>query len=105
MGGVNLTNLPSEPKAKTANPIAAQGSAVLAAVSREGGSGRQVAGTIQDGSREGHAEKGRPAAPEARPGRRENCAGVMAKKVDEADATIRDAARPRMLHFVLTPVK
>ena len=43
---------------------------------RQGGPGEQVAGAVQDRGREGRpAQEGRPAGPEARPGRREGRAG------------------------------
>lgn len=104
--GVNLTNLPSDPKAKTPNPIAAQGSAVLAAVSaKEGlvGKWRALSKTA--------AGKDPPPKKDAPPAQKPDLAVAKAalveltKQVETADAKIREAAKPQKLHFVLTPVK
>ncbi len=101
--GVNLTNLPADPKAKTPNPIAAQGSAVLAAVSAKEGlvsKWRALSKTAagKDAPPKKDAPKPDPAAAKA-------ALVELTKQVEAADAKIRDVAKPQTLHFVLTPAK
>lgn len=104
--GVNLTNLPSDPKAKTPNPIAAQGSAVLAAVAaKEGLVGKWRAASRTAAGKDPPPKKDAPPAPKPDPAAAKAALADLAKQVEEADAKIRDAAKPKTLHFVLTPAK
>ncbi|MSR55534.1 MAG: hypothetical protein EXS09_19960 [Gemmataceae bacterium] len=101
--GVNLTNLPADPKAKTPNPIADQGSKVLAAVSAKESlvsKWRALSKTAagKDAPPKKDAPKPDPAAAKA-------ALVELTKQVEAADAKIRDAAKPKTLHFVLTPAK
>lgn len=89
--GVNLTALPVNPKDKTVNPIVAQSQAVLAAVAAKEG---LVTGW-RALSQKAHAAK-------ADPKQMEDLA-AMTKRVEEADAKIRAAAKPLKLHFELIP--
>lgn len=89
--GVNLTAFGSDPKSKLANPIAAQGKAVLAAVSARAGLVSQWRGQ----SKAAHVENA-PAELRAK-------LGMLTAKVAKADAQIRAAAQPKLLHFELTP--
>jgi hypothetical protein len=82
--GVNLTSFGS-------GPIAAQGKAVLSAVSAKEGLVGQWRGQSKAATAAG-------AAPELKAKLAE-----MALKVEEADAKIRAAARPKKLHFELVP--
>jgi hypothetical protein len=88
--GVNLTAFGSDPKSKLANPIAAQGKAVLAAVSARAGLVSQWRGL----SKAAHADK---APPELK-----TQLSALTMKVAEADERIREAARSQKLHFALT---
>ena len=103
--GVNLTNLPSDPKAKKPNPIAAQGSAVLAAVTAKAGLAGKWRALSKTAAGKDTPKKGAPPPPKLDPAAAKAALVDMAKKVEEADAKIRDAAKPQKLHFVLTPVK
>ncbi len=103
--GVNLTNLPSDPKAKNPNPIAAQGSAVLAAVAAKAGLAGKWRALSRTAAGKDRPKKGAPAPAKPDPAAAKAALVEMAKKVEEADAKIRAAARPQKLHFVLTPVK
>src|SRR5262249_41391185 len=85
-GGVNLT-------AYARSPIAAQGKEVLAAVAAKEG----LVGQWRNLSRMAAAAPGPPEA-------RQNL-DALTKKVEEADAKIRAAAKPRRLRFELTPAK
>ena len=89
--GVNLTAFGPIPQAKEVNPIAAQGRAVLAAVSAKEG----LVGQWRGLSQRAHAAG---AAPELK----EQLA-ALTKKVEESDEKIREAARPGKLHFELSP--
>ena len=91
--GVNLTAFDSDPKGKLANPIAAQGKAILAAVSSRAG----LVGQWRGLSKNAHA-----------PGAAAELMGQLAaltRKVEEADERIREAAVPRKLHFEVMPVR
>jgi lysophospholipase L1-like esterase len=83
--GVNLTSFGK-------GPIAAQGKAVLSAVSAKEGLVGQWRGQSKAATAAG-------AAPELKEKLAE-----LTKKVEEADAKIRDAAKPKKLHFELVPV-
>ncbi|MDB5307776.1 MAG: GDSL-like Lipase/Acylhydrolase [Gemmataceae bacterium] len=89
--GVNLTALPPTPKTKMVNPIAAQSQAVLNAVAAK----EAVVGTWRGLSAKAHA-------PNADPKLKDDLA-ALTKKVEAADAKIREAAKPRKLHFELVP--
>ncbi len=91
--GVNLTALPTDPKGKDANPVAARGRAVLAAVAAKEG----VVGTWRALSQKAHA-KGAAA------GLKDELA-ALTKQVEAADAKIREAAKPQPLHFEISPAK
>lgn len=90
--GVNLTAFGPSPASKEINPIAAQGKAVLAAVAAKEG----IVGGWRGLSQKAHAKDAPP----------ELTAQLVAltKKVEEADAKIREAARPQKLHFEIVPV-
>jgi lysophospholipase L1-like esterase len=104
--GVNLTNLPAEPKAKTPNPIAAQGSAVLAAVAaKEGLVGKWRALSKTAAGKDAPPKKDAPPAPKPDPVALKAAMADLMKQVEAADAKIRDAAKPQTLHFVLAPAK
>jgi hypothetical protein len=104
--GVNLTNLPADPKTKTPNPIAAQGAALLAAVSaKEGLVSKWRALSRTAAGKDAPPKKDSPPAPKPDPAAAKAALVEMTKQVEAADAKIRDAARPQTLHFVLTPAK
>lgn len=110
--GVNLTNLPADPKAKPPNPIAAQGSAVLTAVAaKEGLVSKWRAASKTVAGKDTPPKKDAPPAPKPdaeKQQEKEKLKGemiVLAKQVEDADAKIREAAKPQKLHFVLTPAK
>ncbi|OAI48006.1 hypothetical protein AYO44_08090 [Planctomycetaceae bacterium SCGC AG-212-F19] len=84
--GINLT-------AFGQGPIAAQGKAVLTAVSQKEGLVSQWRGMSKAAI-----------APEA-PAKAKDDLAALTKKVEEADAKIRDAAKPQKLHFELTAAK
>jgi lysophospholipase L1-like esterase len=84
--GANLTALPAGPKAN-ANPIATQMQAVLAAVAAKEG----VVGTWRGLSQKAHAKGADPKLMAD--------LAALTKKVEAADAKIREAARPRKLRF------
>lgn len=91
--GVNLTTLPVDPKAKQANPIAAQSKAILGAVSAKEG----IVGNWRNLSKAAHA-------PGADAKLKDDLKALTAK-VEEADAKIREAAKPQKLHFELTAAR
>jgi lysophospholipase L1-like esterase len=91
--GVNLTALAPSPQANRANPIAAQGRAILGAVAAK----EALVGQWRSLSQKAHAAG---AAPELK----EQLA-ALTTKVAEADAGIRAAAEPQKLHFELVPVQ
>jgi len=84
--GVNLTTYGQ-------GPLAAQGKDVLAAVGAKEG----LVGQWRGLSRTASAEKA--------PQKAKDDLDEMTKKVDEADAKIREAAKPRQRHFELAPAK
>lgn len=91
--GVNLTTLGGNLKAKTVNPIVAQMRAVLGAVSDK----ENVVGNWRTLSQKAHA-------PKAAPKLMDDLADLT-KKVEDADAKIREVAKPQTLHFDITPAK
>jgi lysophospholipase L1-like esterase len=84
--GVNLTSY-------GVGPIAGQGKVVLAAVAAKEG----IVGQWRGLSQKVHAPN---AAPELK-----DTLAEMTKRVEAADAKIREAAQPQKLHFELEPVK
>jgi len=104
--GVNLTNLPADPKAKTTNPITVQGAAVLAAVSgKESLVGKWRALSKTAAGKDAPPKKDAPPVPTPDPATAKASLVELTKQVEAADAKIRDAAKPQTLHFVLTPAK
>ena len=85
--GVNLTAFGPAPQAKEMNPIVAQMRAILSAVSAKEG----IVGQWRSLSQKAHAAG-------ADPGLKEQLA-LLTKKVEEADAKIREVAKPQKLHF------
>jgi lysophospholipase L1-like esterase len=96
--GMNLTSYGSDPKAKQANPIAAQGKAVLAAVAAKEGLVNGWRGL----SKMAHDPIPADAKEKLAAEYKEKLAAQL-KKVEAADAKIREAAKPRKLHFELSP--
>src|SRR5439155_25455458 len=90
--GVNLTAFGPTPQAKEANPIVTQMRAILGAVAAKEGIVSQWRGLSQ----KAHAAGADPALKEQ--------LTALTKKVEEADAKIREAARPQKLRFELTPL-
>jgi lysophospholipase L1-like esterase len=88
--GVNLTSLPNNPKAT--NPIADQGRAILKAVADK----ELVVSKWRGLSQRAHAN-------DADPNLKDDLA-ALTKKVEEADAKIREAAKPRTRRFLVEPV-
>jgi lysophospholipase L1-like esterase len=91
--GVNLTALSPSQEASSANPIAAQGREILAAVAAK----EALVSQWRSLSQKAHAAG---AAPELK----EQLA-ALTTKVEEADAGIRAAARPQVLHFEIVAVQ
>ena len=90
--GINLTELPPTGRAKDANPITMQMRAILKAVDEKEG----VVGQWRNLSKAAHAKKADP--------KLLTDLAAMTKKVEAADAKIRDAAKPRALKFEVVPV-
>jgi len=88
---INLTEITVDPLAMTVNPIVAQMQAVLAAVSTKEGLVNQWRGLSQ----RAHANGADPKLMEE--------LAALTKKVEDADARIRDAAKPKKLHFAIQP--
>ena len=91
--GVNLTALAPNPMSKDANPVVAQMRAVLQAVAAKEG----VVGTWRGLSQKAHAKGADPKLLED--------LAALTKKVEDADAKIREAAKPQKLHFEVVAVK
>lgn len=93
--GINLTGLANSPVVNPEKPnaIQIQGKAVLDAVSAKEG----LVGQWRGLSQKAHA-------PGAAPELKEQLA-VLALRVEDADAKIREAARPQKIHFELAPAK
>jgi len=90
--GVNLTALPPDIQHMTASPIVVQSRAILAAVDAK----EQIVGAWRQLSRRAHASD---AAPELKEQLAE-----LARKVEDADAKIREAAKPQKLRFEISTV-
>jgi lysophospholipase L1-like esterase len=104
--GVNLTNLPADPKAKAPNPITAQGSAVLAAVSaKESLVSKWRALSKTAAGKDAPPKKDAPPTPKLDPADARAALVELTKQVEAADAKIRDVAKPQTLHIVLTSAK
>src|SRR5262249_6148204 len=88
--GVNLTSLSNN--AKASNPIAEQGRAILAAVTAK----ESVVSKWRALSQKAHAKDADPML--------KDDLTALTKTVAEADAKIREAAKPRTQHFVVEPV-
>ena len=91
--GVNLTSITVDPLSKKVNPIVAQMQVVLAAVAAKEG----VVGTWRGLSQKAHAKGADPKLMDE--------LAALTKKVEEADAKIREAATPKKLHFEIAPAK
>jgi lysophospholipase L1-like esterase len=89
--GINLTAFGPVPQAKESNPIAAQGKAILAAVSAKEGLVNQWRSLSQKAHATGAATELKDQLSE------------LTKKVEEADAKIRAAAQPHKLSFEIAP--
>lgn len=89
--GVNLTAFGAAPGSKDVNPVVAQARAILGAVASKEGIVGQWRGLSQ-----------RAYAAGADPALKEQLA-ALTPKVEEADAKIRDAAKPLKLHVELAP--
>ncbi len=90
--GVNLTDLGPSATAKQVNPIAAQGKAVLGAVSNKAGLVSQWRGLSQKAHVAGAAAE------------LKDQLAKLTRQVEEADARVREAARPQNLRFELSPM-
>src|SRR5262249_37309821 len=88
--GVNLTALPGPPS-KDTSPIVLQSRAILAAVNAKEG----VVNTWRGLSQRAHAKGADP--------KLMNDLAEMTKKVEEADAKIRAAAKPQKMRFEIVP--
>jgi lysophospholipase L1-like esterase len=91
--GVNLTTLGFEEGLKAGNPIVLQMQAVLAAV----GAKEAIVGGWRGLSQRAHAKGADPKLMDE--------LALLTKKVEDADAKIRAAAKPKTLHFAIEPVK
>ena len=83
----------AHPQASGVSPIVAQGRAILGAVASK----EALVSQWRPLSQKAHAT-------DATPELKEQLA-ALTTKVEEADARIRDAARPQKLHFELVPVQ
>ncbi len=91
--GINLTALAPIPMSKDVSPVVAQMRAVLKAVSDK----ETVVGAWRGMSQKAHAKGADPKLKED--------LTAMTKKVEDADAKIREAAKPQKLHFEVVAVK
>lgn len=91
--GVNLTTIANDPQSKMGNPIVAQMQAVLAAV----GAKENIVGNWRGLSQKAHAKGADPKLMDD--------LATLTKNVEAADAKIRDAAKPKKLHFEIEPAK
>ena len=91
--GINLTSIGNDPMVKTPNPIVAQMQAVLGAVSFKEG----IVGAWRNLSQKAHA-KGADA-------KLMDELAALTKKVEAADVKIREAAKPKKMHFDIEAVK
>ena len=91
--GVNLTAFGASPQVRDVNPIVAQSRAILAAVDSK----EAIVGQWRGLSQKSHASG---AAAELT-----DQLNALTKKVEEADEKIRQAAKPRELHFEIAPAR
>jgi hypothetical protein len=89
--GINLTAIGPVAQAKDASPVIAQMRAILGAVAAKEG----IVGQWRSLSQKAHAAGADPALKDQ--------LAALTRKVEEADAKIREAARPQKLHFELQP--
>ena len=89
--GVNLTALAPLPMTKDVNPVVAQMRAVLKAVADKEG----VVGSWRALSQKAHAKGADP--------KLKDDLAALTKQVEDADAKIRDAAKPQKLRFEVVP--
>ena len=89
--GINLTSLPVDPLVKFTHPVAAQMQAVLAAVNTK----ENVVNTWRGLSQKANAKGADPKLLED--------LAALTKKVEEADAAIRTAAKPKKIRFEIAP--
>lgn len=89
--GVNLTTLPPDSMVKGVSPIIARSRAVLAAVVAK----EALVSTWRGLSQKAHAK-------DADPKLKDDLA-ALTKKVEDADAVIREAAKPRKMHVEIVP--
>jgi hypothetical protein len=89
--GINLTSLAPVAGAKDTNPITAQMRAVLKAVDDKEG----IVGTWRSLSQKAHAKDA--------DAKLKDDLAELTKKVEAADAKIRDAAKPQKLKFEIAP--
>jgi hypothetical protein len=89
--GVNLTALGPVPGVKEVGPLVAQSRAILSAVAAK----ENVVGQWRSLSQKAHAAN---AAPELK-----DQLSALTKKVEDADAKIRDVAKAQKLHFEIAP--
>lgn len=90
--GVNLTALEPDPQHKATSPIVTQSRAILSAVAAK----EQIVGAWRQQSQRAHASS---AAPELK-----EQLSVQTRRVEDADAAIREAAKPQKLKFEIAPV-
>jgi lysophospholipase L1-like esterase len=90
--GINLTALAPVPMTKDLNPVVAQMRGVLKAVADK----EAVVGTWRSLSQKAHAKGADP--------KLKDDLAELTKKVEEADAKIREAAKPQKLKFEIVPV-
>jgi lysophospholipase L1-like esterase len=91
--GVNLTGITVEPMSKTINPMIAQMDAILNAVAQK----EAVVGSWRGLSQQAHAKNADPKLMEK--------LAAMTKQVEEADAKIRAAAKPKSIRFEIVPAE
>ncbi len=91
--GVNLTTLGSSPPTGSANPIVAQGRAVLGSVAAK----ERLVDQWRALSQKAHAD--------GAAGETMKQLAALATKVEQADAKTREAARPRKMRFELIPAR
>jgi lysophospholipase L1-like esterase len=91
--GVNLTVLRSDPEAGSTSPIAAQSRAILDAVSEK----ERLVSAWRDLSRKAHASGTTP--------EQKDQLAELTRKVEGADAAIREAAKPQKLRFEIVPAR
>ncbi len=97
--GVNLTAFGSDPRSKLPNPIVAQGKAILSAVSARAALVSQWRGLSKTANVPNRLNIDNGAMRAAWDARAK--LEPLARKINEAEVKIREAARPKKLHFEL----